>query len=1308
MKRYVPFHHALHKNPKNPMYFNRLTTSLGLALIVMSPLSAQAQGKKYFAQGQPFALEELPNGELKAKLNQLDPQAKGNAMNWLQSFSFPANDAAKYLRADSNGGIFIICPINGCECVDPNHEHGNTDSATQNTVSAAPAAAGTTAENIPIGDGSNDTFNPTASVAVASPPAFNSKPGATYHIYLDFNGAYVTGKAWTYSDGTTTSSTWDCAAWSTDTDPSTFSVSEQNDIRRMWERIAEDYAPFNVNVTTDVAYDPDNYTGDKNKVGWLLTTPTTDKSGVRCPHYGYGGIAYVNVFGATDYFSRYQPAWVTPMGTANTAEAASHEIGHNMGLSHDGLTTGAAYYGGHIATTSAPSWGPIMGTGYNRNVSQWSKGEYYNGNQIQDDLAIIAGKLTYRTDDHGDTFQTATALTQVPVDRIGIVETTGNQDVFAFSTAAGTVSFNANPYRCDTQTWGGNLDVILELYNSSQVLVASSNPAAEVNAALSTSVAAGTYYLVLKPTATGTPLNSTPSGYTIFGSLGYYNLTGSFNPTDSIFLTTPNGGESWASGVTHEITWASGLGGNVKIELFKGSTLTSTISSSTPNDGSFTWNIPANQTQGTDYKIKITSIESPAISAQSLSNFSIAPDLLAAALDISGYTWTTSGNAVWAAQTATTFDGVDAVKSGVITHDQSTSLTTTISESGTLTFYWKVSSEGGYDFLRFFLNGVEQTGSLARISGEVNWLQKTVTLPSGTNTLEWRYTKDGSVNTGSDAAWIDQITFTPASSPGSLAVSPVGGLSTSGKFGGAFSPSSMAFTINNPGSTAINWTAAKTQSWVTLSSTSGSLAAGASATVTATINSNANSLNVGSYSDTVTFTNTTNGTGNTTRPVSLTVNAATATITLGNLNQTYNGSQKSASVTTNPAGLSYSITYAGSTTPPTNAGTYAVVANITQPNYTGSSSGSLVIAKASQTIQFAALNSVPVGSAPFNLTATTSSGLAVSYTSSNTSVATVSGNTVTVYAAGTTTITASQAGNTNYNPATAVPQTLTVTSSGNNAPVFLTDPIVAAGASEGVPYTGQTLAGTATDPDSGATITYSKVSGPAWLSVASNGALSGTPPTGSSGLNSFIVRATDNLSATKDATLQITVSQLPLPWISTDIGTGMLAGSASFNSGTFTQAGSGEFGATSDRLRFTYQTLTGDGEIIARITNLQNTGNSSRVGVMIRDSLASNSKQAFMGMTGANFYRWTYRTTTGGSLSTNKSNTGTVPNTWVRLVRSGTTITAYKSTNGTSWTSVGSITNTTFGSTCYIGLSVSSGSATTLNTSQFSNVTVTP
>jgi autotransporter-associated beta strand protein len=1045
------------------MQIRRLLTCLSLTLLCASPVFAQEQGKKVFGAGHPFSIEELPNGELKTKLQNLKPQARGEAMKWLHSFSFPASDAAKFLRADDDGGIFIVCPINGCghDC-DHDHDHGHAGSAPENADGSTPEASGLSADNIPIGDGSNDTFNPTSAVPISSPPAFHSKPGAPNTIYLDFNGAYVTGKAWTYTDGTNTWNTWDCPAWSTDGNTTTFSVSEQNDIRRMWERVAEDYAPFDVNVTTDVAFDPDNYTGNKNKVGWLLITPTTDKNGVRCPHFGYGGIAYVGVFGNSNFFSTYQPAWVTPMGTANTAEAASHEMGHNMGLSHDGLTTGAAYYGGHNATSSAPSWGPIMGTGYNRNVSQWSKAsEYFNGNQAQDDLTIIANRVTYRADDHGSTFQTATPWAQSPVNQQGIVERTGDQDVFTFITGSGSVSFTANTYRCDTQTWGGNLDAVLELYNSSQTLIASSNPLADTNATLTTSVPAGTYYLVLKPTGAGSPLASTPSGYTSYGSLGFYTLTGSYSPVDSIFVTAPNGGETWLSGASNQITWASGVGGNVKIELLKGDSLHSTITTSTPNNGSFTWNIPSAQPADSDYKIKITSLSNPSITAESASTFSIVPDLLAAALDTTGINWATSGNATWFPQSAVTNDGIDAAQSGLITHNQTSSVSTTLTGAGTLTFFWKVSSETSYDFLRFFLNGVEQTGSLARISGNVDWVKKTVTIPAGTNSVEWRYTKDGSVDSGSDAAWLDQVVFIPQSSPGALAVTPAGGLSSSGNYGGTFSPSSQQYTLSNTGSTSINWTAAKTQSWVTLGATSGTLAAGASTTLTASINGG--SLNVGSYNDTVTFTNTTNANGNTTRTIALTVNPAPASVTLGNLTQTYNGSPKPVSVTTSPPGLAHTVTYNGSGTVPTNAGTYAVVATITAPNYTGSASGNLTINKASQTITFGALATVPDDSAPFALTATASSGLAVSYTNSNPDVATVSGNTVSIVGPGSTTITASQTGNANFNPATSVPQTLTVVSA---------NPVASAGGSY-VVLIGQSLSlnGSASTPSHGATIT---------------------------------------------------------------------------------------------------------------------------------------------------------------------------------------------------------------------------------------------
>ena len=117
--------------------------------------------------------------------------------------------------------------------------------------------------------------------------------------------------------------------------------------------------------------------------------------------------------------------------------------------------------------------------------------------------------------------------------------------------------------------------------------------------------------------------------------------------------------------------------------------------------------------------------------------------------------------------------------------------------------------------------------------------------------------------------------FTAA--PGSLVVTPSNGWSVSGGPGGPFNPSTYTCTLQNAGCTAITWIASQSQAWMSLSSTSGSLDPGASTTVVASLNETANSLAVGTYSDAVTFANTTNGNGNTTRPINLAVNGEALT-----------------------------------------------------------------------------------------------------------------------------------------------------------------------------------------------------------------------------------------------------------------------------------------------------------------------------------------------------------------------------------------------------------------------------------------------
>ncbi len=168
-------------------------------------------------------------------------------------------------------------------------------------------------------------------------------------------------------------------------------------------------------------------------------------------------------------------------------------------------------------------------------------------------------------------------------------------------------------------------------------------------------------------------------------------------------------------------------------------------------------------------------------------------------------------------------------------------------------------------------------------------------------------------------------------------------------------------------------------------------------------------IGAGPHNVTATFAGETN-LATSTDTKSFTVTPAAATVALTNLSQTYDGTPKSATVTTTPSGLSTSVTYNGSATAPTNAGSYAVVATITDPNYTGSASGTLVIAKANQTITFAALANKTFGDPPFTVSATASPSLAVTFAVGATDKCTIAGATVTLTGAGSCTVTASQAG----------------------------------------------------------------------------------------------------------------------------------------------------------------------------------------------------------------------------------------------------------------------------------------------------------
>lgn len=103
------------------------------------------------------------------------------------------------------------------------------------------------------------------------------------------------------------------------------------------------------------------------------------------------------------------------------------------------------------------------------------------------------------------------------------------------------------------------------------------------------------------------------------------NYIGTEPPNGSLTVTSPNGGENWARGTAHTITWSSvgSAGSSVKIELLKAGAVNRVITSSTANDGSYSWTVPSTQTQGTDYKIRVTSTSNSVIQDSSNANFSI-------------------------------------------------------------------------------------------------------------------------------------------------------------------------------------------------------------------------------------------------------------------------------------------------------------------------------------------------------------------------------------------------------------------------------------------------------------------------------------------------------------------------------------------------------------------------------------------------------------------------------------------------------------------------------------------------------------
>lgn len=350
------------------------------------------------------------------------------------------------------------------------------------------------------GSAKNSKSNTTSKLL---PTTLQSRPSATAVIYLDFDGEIVTGSTWKNGD-------------TIDAQPAGFSDAE---ITTTWELMSEDFSPFDINVVTDRSVFEATA---KNRRMMVIFTPTDDAEP------GSGGVAYLDSFS----WNNDDPCWVFNIGNGRQAgDTGSHEVGHTMGLDHDGQGS-TEYYEGH------GNWAPIMGFSLGKQIGQWSLGEYNNATNTQNDIQIIAGSSNnfgFAADDHSDVANGATAIVADAggnvnsSDNTGVIRERDDIDMFSFLAQAGQASFTLNPHDVHP-----NLDIALRLLDASGVEVTSNNPA-ELSASVTANLPEGLYFLEIQGSSSGT----VDTGYSDYGSLGQYSFSGQYTvktPQDDIRL----------------------------------------------------------------------------------------------------------------------------------------------------------------------------------------------------------------------------------------------------------------------------------------------------------------------------------------------------------------------------------------------------------------------------------------------------------------------------------------------------------------------------------------------------------------------------------------------------------------------------------------------------------------------------------------------------------------------------------------------------------------------------------------------------
>ncbi len=483
-----------------------------------------------------------------------------------------------YLRYDAFGNAYYLDPLPPDVMSEPGHSDGGG--------------------SMPFGSGSNNGgIRPFA----LNVPVYHSNPSAAKKIYLDFDGQSVTGTTWNnqnYTGSYNTGNTINAPAFSTDSDFQNYSAAELSAIRNVWARVAEDFRPFQVDVTTENPGE-NLFRQGGQAIRVLVSTDIDGTTGQRW-FPNAGGVAYL---GSWDW-TNGSPVWVfynrLSNNEKNIAEASSHEVGHAFGLSHDGRNSPSeVYYQGH--GTGQTGWAPIMGVGYYKSLVQWSQGEYTSANQTEDDVSIIAGRVGFLADDHADVQAAATALavdSSGAMSGSGVIATRTDKDWFRFATQAGSVSLNVAPF--ELSDGKANLDIQVRLLNASGTVVSTINETNRLDTVWSGTLAKGIYSIEID--GVGKAAISGDNGYSDYGSLGSFTVGGSLIKNRDPVLNLDQSSVQGFEGTTlvNTGTWSDPDDDSVVISASIGAV-------TRRNDGTWEWNLAVgNDTPETVVDLTIT------------------------------------------------------------------------------------------------------------------------------------------------------------------------------------------------------------------------------------------------------------------------------------------------------------------------------------------------------------------------------------------------------------------------------------------------------------------------------------------------------------------------------------------------------------------------------------------------------------------------------------------------------------------------------------------------------------------------------